>query len=304
MFRKSLAVGRFLRWIPRALQQNHLGGSQGQGRANEHSASEPSTAGQSRMRTKEPHMSKPERRIETAFRRDEGCGQHLTDHACCHDMVLHVVVQRPSCSHSSSTTSVFPEERVEICTKELVMVDVAMVPTDFAQVTTQWPASHRSKRHCSTNHRCSCQKTRGEFRTQSSKTRSVDDDRCSVWIDDKTRDLREHDSRTRLAETCGARDESPSSNLGRVKQGEAIRADPKLTGKWPDVHDAERMRTCFAQVFGKAATDPLERRNRRRTEADDVERFLTPCRDLECQGSTGSVRQSAPVYTTITREAG
>ena len=42
---------------------------------------------------------------------------------------------------------------------------------------------------------------------------------------------------------------------------------------------AERRRTCFAQVLGKAATDPLERRNRRRTEADDVELFLTPCRD-------------------------
>ena len=47
-------------------------------------------------------------------------------------------------------------------------------------------------------------------------------------------DLREHDSRTRLAETCGARDESPSSNLGRVKKGEASRADvmrPKVDGK-------------------------------------------------------------------------
>ena len=33
------------------------------------------------------------------------------------------------------------------------------------------------------------------------------------------------------------------------------------------------------EVIGKAATDPLERKNRRRTEADDVELFLTPCRD-------------------------
>ena len=41
-------------------------------------ASGPSTAGHSRMRTNEPHMSKPEGRIETVFRRDEGCGQHLT----------------------------------------------------------------------------------------------------------------------------------------------------------------------------------------------------------------------------------
>ena len=31
-----------------------------------------------------------------------------------------------------------------------------------------------------------------------------------------------HDSRTRLTETCGPRDESPSPNLVRVKQGQAI----------------------------------------------------------------------------------
>ena len=76
----------------------------------------------------EPHMSKPERRIETVFRRDEGCGQHLTwvTLVVTTRMVLHVAAQRPSYSHSSSTTSVLPEERVELCTKELVMVDVAM----------------------------------------------------------------------------------------------------------------------------------------------------------------------------------
>ena len=60
------------------------------GRASEHCASEPSTAGHSRMRTNEPHMSKPERHIDIVFRRDEGCGHHVTHHACCHDMLLHV----------------------------------------------------------------------------------------------------------------------------------------------------------------------------------------------------------------------
>ena len=35
----------------------------------------------------------------------------------------------------------------------------------------------------------------------------------------------DHDGRARLAETCGARDQSPSSNLGRVIQGNAIRVD-------------------------------------------------------------------------------
>ena len=48
------------------------------GRASEHCARKQSTAGHSRMRINEPHMSKPERRIEIVFRRDEGCGQNLT----------------------------------------------------------------------------------------------------------------------------------------------------------------------------------------------------------------------------------
>ena len=54
-------------------------------------------------------------------------------------------------------------------------------------------------------------------------------------MNEETRDLREHHNRTRLAETYGARDESPSSNLGRLKQGEAIRADvmkPRIDGRW------------------------------------------------------------------------
>ena len=34
----------------------------------------------------------------------------------------------------------------------------------------------------------------------------------------RIRDLMEHDCRSRLAETCGTRDESPSSNLGRGKE--------------------------------------------------------------------------------------
>ena len=43
----------------------------------------------------------------------------------------------------------------------------------------------------------------------------------------------EHDGQTRLAETCGTRDECPSSNLGLGKQRDAIRAD--ITG--PQVDD-------------------------------------------------------------------
>ena len=90
---------------------------------------------------------------------------------------------------------------------------------------------------------------------------------------EKKRDSREHDSRTRLAETCGARDESPTPNLGRVKQGkqsEQMSLKPTVGGRMAS-RRRERVRTCFAQVVGKAGTDPPERRDRRRTEADDAE---------------------------------
>ena len=70
-------------------------------------------------------------------------------------------------------------------------------------------------------------------------------------MNEKTRDVREHDNRTRLADTCGARDECPSSNLGRVKQGEAIRADvmkPRVDGRWLDVHDFQTPRRMSAHM--------------------------------------------------------
>ena len=58
-----------------------------------------------------------------------------------------------------------------------------------------------------------------------------------------------HGGRARLAKTCGTRDESPSSNLGRGKQGEAIRADrhnPQINGTHRDVM-ARRQRTRRAE---------------------------------------------------------
>ena len=81
-------------------------------------------------------------------------------------------------------------------------------------------------------------------------------------MNEETRDLRKHDGRTRLAETCGARDESPSSNLGRVKQGEAIQADvmkPRVDGRWPDVHDLQTPRRMSAHMPRPC---PWEGRNR------------------------------------------
>ena len=83
------------------------------------------------------------------------------------------------------------------------------------------------------------------------------------------------------AETCGARDECPSSNLGcvpsRCHETES-RRENVLMSTTCERH-AERVRTCFAKVFGKARTDPLEKRDRRRTEADGAEQFSSPCRD-------------------------
>ena len=59
----------------------------------------------------------------------------------------------------------------------------------------------------------------------------------------RVRDLMEHDCRTRLAETCGTRDESPRSNLGRGKQGEAIRADiisPQVDDRGPKLMSSRK----------------------------------------------------------------
>ena len=85
----------------------------------------------------------------------------------------------------------------------------------------------------------------------------------------------------------------------------AFRADvmkPKVGGRnvlMSTTHErhAERVRTCFAK---KAMTDPLEKRDRRRTELmalSSRHRAAT----MECHGSIGSVRPSSPVYTAITR---
>ena len=67
-------------------------------------------------------------------------------------------------------------------------------------------------------------------------------------------------SRTRLAETCGTREESPSSNLDRGKQGKAIRADcmkPEVAAEArdeemtrrppPAKRHGERVRKCPGQ---------------------------------------------------------
>ena len=86
VFRNSLVVGRCLCWIPRAPQQIFLGGN----RVN-------TALVNSRRRVTAVcgQMSNTCRSLNDAdivVRRD---------HACCHDMVLHVAVQGPSCSHSS-----------------------------------------------------------------------------------------------------------------------------------------------------------------------------------------------------------
>ena len=68
-----------------------------------------------------------------------------------------------------------------------------------------------------------------------------------MTYDRGTRDLMDHDSRTRLAETCGTLDESPCSNLVRVKQGEAIRADvmnPTSRRQRPAMKNGMKSTTC------------------------------------------------------------
>ena len=96
-----------------------------------------------------------------------------------------------------------------------------------------------------------------------------------VTDDRRVRDLMEHDCRTRLAETCGTRDESPSSNLGRGRQGDAIRTDivsPQVDGTSP-----------------RLMSTPPQASQRRSTESDDAEREGSGTRHgavtMECHGS-------------------
>ena len=70
--------------------------------------------------------------------------------------------------------------------------------------------------------------------------------------------------------------EAGGSNPSRCHETESRRENGLMSTTYK--RHAERMRTCFAQVLGKAGTDPLDR-DRRRTEANDVEWFLTSCRD-------------------------
>ena len=93
--------------------------------------------------------------------------------------------------------------------------------------------------------------------------------------------------------------EAGGSNPSKCHEPES-RRENGLTSTIGKRH-AERMRTCFAQVIGKAVTDPLERRNRRRTEADDVERFLTLCRDHGAMEAP-EVSDKAHLYTPPSRE--
>ena len=72
------------------------------------------------------------------------------------------------------------------------------------------------------------------------------------------------------------------------------------------IQHEERVRTCLAQVLGKAGTDPLERRDRRRAEADDAElEVSSTCHRAaatERHGIIGSVRPSSSVDTATRRE--
>ena len=145
------------------------------GRASEHCASEPSTAGHSRMQTNEPHMSKPERRIETVFQTGRGL-QSTSDVSrllsrnglacCCAETKL--LSFKLNDKRSPRGASGASHQRAGSTLPWSATV------TGFAQVTTQWPVSHRSKETLfDFQHRCSRQTIRGKFRTESSNTPSV-----------------------------------------------------------------------------------------------------------------------------------
>ena len=59
---------------------------------------------------------------------------------------------------------------------------------------------------------------------------------------DASHDQMDRVDRARLVESCGARDDSPSRNVGRAKQGDTIRVDgtsPRCRGQ-KDVKESEQ----------------------------------------------------------------
>ena len=65
-----------------------------------------------------------------------------------------------------------------------------------------------------------------------------------------SQDQTDHVDRARLVESCGARDESPSWNLGRAKQGDKIREDgtsPRGRGQ----EDVKKSESGGASGFSK-----------------------------------------------------
>ena len=93
-------------------------------------------------------------------------------------------------------------------------------------------------------------------------------------------------------------------NSGPREAGEAIRADvlkPKVDGAESTTckRHAERVRICFAQDLGKAGRDPLERRDRRCTEADNAER---ECAVLDTEQQPWSAMEASSVKIELNQE--
>ena len=96
----------------------------------------------------------------------------------------------------------------------------------------------------------------------------------------KTLDLKKYVNRTRLAKTfLSARRDSQLKSTPRATRGSnpsLCLATKKTAGQWSEVHDLQTSRRTSAHMLSpgleEARTDSLERRDRRRTEADNAER--------------------------------
>ena len=157
MFRKSVAYGRSLCWIPIMLPQIYFGGQVNNAPVNRRRR-DATACGQTSHTCRGFECSSREGRIEIVFRRDEGCGHRLLlpRHGlacCCTENKLQSFKLNDKCS---------PREARGTSTTELVMFDVAMEchgnrfrTSDHAMVSLA-----PLKETWSDQHRCSCQTVR------------------------------------------------------------------------------------------------------------------------------------------------
>ena len=116
---------------------------------------------------------------------------------------------------------------------------------------------------------------------------------------DACRDQMNLVDRARLVESCGARDDSPSWNLGLVKQGDTIRVD----GASPRGQGQEDVKESDKGVLQRATTRPSREREQGRTQDQGLVRRSRRVGRLNVVGLCLGFGAGRPIATHCTHNA-